>query len=128
MSGTSAPIALWAGFALVAAVAAALIPLAGRQSMATGITTGVGIAYLGFLLYYYLFPRPGNSNSSFMKLYVPGAVLRYVVMTGVFCTVVFLLKIHPIGVLLGTFVGMMASTFVSLNTMRQKGPKTSEGK
>ena len=95
--------------------------------LAAGIAAGVGIAYVGFILYYFLFPRPGAKKVTFIQGYLPGAAVRYVAMIGLFCTVVFWLKMHTIGVLLGTFVGMMVSTFVSLNTMRQKQEKLSEG-
>ena len=107
------------GLVIVAIAAAALYSVLGADHMATGTVAGIGIAYLGFLLYFILMPRPGKNGFSFFKTYLPGAVIRYVVMIGVFCAVVFLLKINTLGVLLGTFIGMMISTFVSLDGMRK---------
>jgi hypothetical protein len=97
--------------------------------LASGAAAGVGIAYVGFVLYYLLFPRPGSNKLSFFQGYLPGAVIRYTVMIGIFCAVIFWLdtrKNFQIGVLLGVFVGMMVSTFVSLNTMRRKSQKPPE--
>jgi hypothetical protein len=112
-------VSLVLGIVIVAIVTAALYSVLGAKHLATGATAGIGIAYLGFLLYFFLMPRPGKDGFSFFKSYLPGAVIRYVVMIGAFCTVVFLLKINTLGVLLGTFIGMMISTFVSLNGMRK---------
>jgi hypothetical protein len=98
------------------------------EPLAAGIAAGVGIAYVGFILYYFLFPRPGAKKLTFIQGYLPGAVLRYVAMIGLFCAVVFWLKMHTVGVLLGAFVGMMVSTFLSLNTIRHKGENSSERK
>ena len=106
----------------------ALLVLLPAIPLASGIAAGVGIAYVGFMLYYFLFPRPGAQGLSFVKGYLPGAAVRYAAMIGIFCAVVFWLKMHAVGVLLGVFAGMMASTFVSLNTLRRNGEKTSEGK
>lgn len=107
------------GIVIVAIATAALYAVLGADHLATGATAGIGIAYLGFLLYFFLMPRPGKDGFSFFKSYLPGAAVRYVVMIGAFCAVVFLLKINTLGVLLGTFIGMMISTFVSLNGMRK---------
>jgi ABC-type enterochelin transport system permease subunit len=115
MSRVNVTLPLISGFAVVAAAAAALFYALPPNNFITGTVAGVGVAYLGFLLYYFLMPRSGT----FLKSYLPGAVVRYVVMIGTFCIVVFMLKINMPGVLLGTFLGMMVSTFISLNTMRR---------
>jgi heme/copper-type cytochrome/quinol oxidase subunit 4 len=107
------------GIVIVAIAAAVLYSVLGADHLATGTVAGIGIAYLGFLLYFFLMPRPDKEGFSFFKSYLPGAVIRYVVMIGVFCAVIFLLDMKPLGVLLGTFIGMMISTFVSLNGMRK---------
>ena len=114
------------GFAIISIASAALYFSLGVNHMATGTVTGIGIAYLGFLLYFFLMPRPGNNGFSFFKSYLPGAVIRYVVMITAFCAVVFLLKVNTLGVLLGTFIGMMISTFVSLNTIRRSTNRSPE--
>lgn len=95
--------------------------------LAAGIAAGVGIAYVGFILYYFLFPRPGVKKLTFFQGYLPGAAIRYAAMIGLFCAVIFWLKMDTMGVLLGAFVGMMVTTFLSLNTMRRKGENSSEG-
>ena len=107
------------GIVIVVIAAAALYSVLGANHLATGATAGIGIAYLGFLLYFFLMPRPGKEGFSFFKSYLPGAVVRYVVMIGAFCAIIFLFKINTLGVLLGTFIGMMISTFVSLDGMRK---------
>jgi hypothetical protein len=114
------------GLLAVIIVTGALQVLLPAVPLAAGIAAGIGIAYVGFILYYFLFPRPGAKSLSFVQGYLPGAAIRYVVMIGLFCAVIFWLKMNTIGVLLGTFVGMMVSTFVSLNTMRKKSEKTPE--
>jgi F0F1-type ATP synthase assembly protein I len=116
------------GSIVVAGAAAILFffPGFGPKHLVTGTVFGIGIAYLGFLLYYFLMPRPWVQGGSFFSSYLPGAAARYSVMIGVFCAAVFLLNIHPLGVLLGTFIGMMLSTFLSLNSMRQKPQKPPE--
>ena len=116
------------GFAAVVCVSAVffLLPSFGADHLITGTVTGICVAYLGFLLYFFLMPRPKESGGSFFSSYLPGAVARYVVMVGAFCIVVFLLKIHTLGVLLGTFIGMMISTFISLNLMRRTPCKPPE--
>jgi hypothetical protein len=127
MSRNNLSLPLISGFILVVAAGTALyffLPKPG-ENLITGTVAGFGVAYLGFLLYYFLLPRT-NSGATFVKSYLPGAVLRYVTMIGAFCVVVFLLKIHTLGVLLGTFIGMMVSTFVSLNSMRQSANKPPE--
>jgi hypothetical protein len=130
MSGKDTGITLVAGFVLTVAAAAALllVPRFGEAHLVTGIVCGLGVAYLGFLLYYFLLPRPGEKGTGipFLRGYLPGAALRYVIMIGAFCAVVFLLQVHAIGVLIGTFIGMMASTFVTLNKMRVPPPKSPE--
>jgi len=110
---------LLTGFAAVMAAAGVLLWRLTAANILTGAVWGVGVAYTGVLLYYALIPRPGKGTVSFFRGYLPGAVLRYVIMVGAFCAVVFGLKINALGVLMGTFAGMMAATFVSLNKMRQ---------
>jgi hypothetical protein len=116
------------GFAVVVGIAVGMmfVPGLGRANLFTGIVTGVAVAYLGFLLLYFLFPRPAENGEreSFVQGYMIGAVLRYAIMISAFCGVVFGLHINPIGVLIGAFVGMMTSTFISLNKMRQATPKS----
>ena len=127
-ASTKASLQYLSGFAGVLGIAAAasLIPGCGRANIFTGIVSGVAVAYLGFLLLYFLFPRPAENgaNVSFFRSYILGAVLRYVVMIGAFCAVVFWLRINMFGVLIGAFIGMMVSTFVSLNKMKQAPPKS----
>jgi hypothetical protein len=124
--GAKQKTAFAAGIVAVAGIAAALYVFLGKAHLATGTVAGVGVAYLGFLLYVLLMPRPGTAGFSFVKNYLPGAVARYAVMIGAFCAVVFLLGINPLGVLLGAFLGMMASTFVTLNSMRQAANRPPE--
>jgi hypothetical protein len=116
------------GFAVVVGIAASMmvIPGLGRANLFTGIMSGIAVAYLGFLLLYFLFPRPAEKGErgSFFQGYIIGAVLRYAIMISAFCGVVFGLHINPIGVLIGAFAGMMTSTFISLNKMRQTTPKS----
>ncbi|MBN1129127.1 MAG: hypothetical protein JXA71_09080 [Chitinispirillaceae bacterium] len=128
MSTGKAILPLILGLVLVAGAGMAFffLPGLGPDHPATGAVVGFGVAYLGFLLYYLLLPFPAGKNGSFFASYLPGAVARYVVMISAFCTVVFLFKIHTLGVLLGTFIGMMVSTFVSLNSMRRKPQKSPE--
>lgn len=102
------------------------IPGMGPKHLLTGTVAGMAVAYLGFILYYFLMPRPGTTGASFFSSYFAGAAVRYSVMICAFCAVVFLLDIHTPGVLLGTFIGMMVSTFMSLNSMRQKPQKPPE--
>jgi hypothetical protein len=122
MSSDNVTLPLISGFVIVTAATIALFYSLPPNHFVTGTVAGVGVAYLGFLLYYFLMPRAGT----FLKSYLPGAVIRYVVMIGAFCVVVFILKINTLGVLLGTFIGMMISTFISLNTMRRSTNKPPE--
>jgi hypothetical protein len=110
---------LLTGFAAIMATAGVLLWRLTAANIVTGVVWGVGVAYAGVLVYYALIPRPGRGTGSFFRGYLPGALLRYVIMIGAFSVVVFWLKINALGVLIGTFGGMMAATFVSLNKMRQ---------
>jgi hypothetical protein len=113
--------ALILGFVVIAAITAALYtaPAFGARHAVTGMAAGVGVAYLGFILYFLLMPRPDEKGFSFFKSYVPGMMARYVVLIGAFCAVIFWLKMEALSVLLGAFAGMMAATFVSLVKMRR---------
>ena len=116
---TAAPLIL--GFIATAAITAVLymVPAFGARHAVTGMAAGVGVAYLGFILYFFLMPRPDKKGFSFFKSYLPGVVTRYVVLIGAFYAVIFWLKMEALSVLLGTFAGMMAATFVSLVKMRR---------
>jgi hypothetical protein len=109
------------GFFPTAAAAAVLyaVPAFGPRHLLTGVAAGVGVAYLAFMLYFLLLPRPEGGKISFVKSYLPGAAARYVVLISAFCAVIFWIKIDAVGVLLGAFGGMMAATFVSLVKMRR---------
>jgi hypothetical protein len=122
---TTIPLIL--GFAAIAAAAAVLyvVPAFGPRHFLTGVAAGVGVAYLAFMLYFLLLPRPDGNKISIVKTYLPGAAARYVVLVGAFCATVFWLKIEAIGVLLGAFAGMMAATFVSLVKMRRAANRSS---
>jgi hypothetical protein len=124
--GTNLKLPLILGMVVAAIAAAVLCAAFGRAHLATGTVMGICIAYLGFLLYMLLMPRSGGKGFSFVKNYLPGAAVRYAVMIGAFCAVVFWLRINTLGVLLGTFIGMMVSTFVSLSSMRQAATKPPE--
>ncbi len=93
----------------------------------TGVVWGIGIAYFGVFVYTLLLPKRGGGKGSFLAGYVPGALLRYTVMIGVFSLAVFIVKINPLGLLLGMFAGMTASTFFFLNKMRRGASPTPEG-
>lgn len=110
---------LAAGFAVVLAAAGVLLWRLGAAHLVTGIVWGIVVAHLGLLMYYILVPRPGGTTIKFFRGYLPGALLRYVIMISAFCAVVFWLRINAVGVLLGAFVGMMTATFISLNRMRR---------
>jgi hypothetical protein len=114
------------GFIVTAAITAVLYraPAFGAQHVVTGIAAGAGVAYLGFILYFFLMPRPDEKGFSFFKSYLPGVVARYVVLIGAFCAVIFWLKIEATGVLVGAFAGMMAAAFVSLVKMRRTAKKS----
>jgi hypothetical protein len=116
------------GFVALSAAAAVLYlaPAFGRGHFMTGAVAGVGVAYLAFLLYFLLLPRPDGKTLSFVRSYLPGAAVRYIVLVGAFCAVVFWLKMEAFGVLLGAFAGMMAATFVSLFKMRRSALKPPE--
>jgi hypothetical protein len=115
------PLLLMSGFLATAAAAAILYtaPAFGPRHLLTGVAAGGGVAYLAFMLYFLLLPRPEGEKISFVKSYLPGAAARYVVLIGAFCAMIFWLKIDPVGVLLGAFAGMMAATFVALVKMRR---------
>jgi hypothetical protein len=119
------PVTLLIGFVLTLAGAAVLLWKLGPENVITGTVWGIGVAYLGFLLFYFLIQRPKGHGTtvSLLRGYLPWALLRYVIMIGAFCAVVFWLRVNAIGVLLGIFLGMMASTFVSLAAMRRAPPK-----
>ncbi|MGA2506613.1 MAG: hypothetical protein ABSF80_03960 [Chitinispirillaceae bacterium] len=112
------PARLSAGFAIVMLAAIVLLRRPGAAHVVTGIVWGMVVALLGLLIYYIVIPRPGVQVKSFIRGYLPGALLRYVIMICAFCAVVFWLKINAVGVLLGAFAGMMTATFISLNKMR----------
>lgn len=121
---------LCTGFVAVIAVAGVLLWRLTAANIMTGAVWGLGVAYTGVLLYYALIPRPGAGTVSFFRGYLPGALVRYVIMISAFCAVVFWLKINTLGVLLGTFAGMMAVMFVTLLKMKQataRPPDAQEG-
>ena len=111
------PARLWAGFAIVMLAAVVMLQRPGAAHIVTGIVWGIVVAHLGVLIYYMMATRSGVK----VRGYLPGALLRNVIMIGAFCAVVFWLKINAGGVLLGAFAGMMTATFVSLNKMRRPG-------
>jgi hypothetical protein len=117
-------VALVLGFIAIAAITAVLYtaPAFGARHAVTGMAAGVGVSYLGFILYFFLLPRHDEKGFSFFRSYLPGVMARYVVLIGAFCAVIFWLKMESLSVLLGAFAGMMAATFVSLVKMRP--PKT----
>jgi hypothetical protein len=125
MSSANVTLPLIIGAVVVTAAAAVVYFLSGPLKLVTGTVAGFDIAYLGFLLYYFLLPRQ-IEKGAFVKSYLPGAAARYIVMIGILCIAVFVLKINTLGVLLGTFIGMMLSTFVSLNTIRKSTAKPPE--
>ena len=90
-------------------------------SLVTGMVWGGGIAYFGVLVYTLLLPKKSGGRGLVPAGYLLGAVVRYAVMIGVFCIAVFMVKINGIGLLIGLFIVMTASTFFFLNKMRQ-GP------
>ena len=108
-----------AGFAVLLAAAGVLLWRLGAAHLVTGIVWGILVAHLGLLMYFILVPRPDGTNIKFFRKYLPGALLRYVIMISAFCVVVFWLRINAVGVLIGTFAGMMTATFISLNRMRR---------
>lgn len=120
MSGKNkTAVSMIAGLAVVTAAAGVLLVRFGADHIATGIGGGIAVAYLGLLTYYLLVPRPGGRVKNFFRGYLPGALLRYVIMIGAFCAVVFRLRINAVGVLVGTFAGMMTATIISLFKMRR---------
>jgi hypothetical protein len=114
---------------LVCAAAAAGLTLWKLKAghLFTGVVWGIGIAYFGVLVYTLLLPKRTERKASFLAGYMPGALLRYAVMIGVFSLAVFIVKINALGLLLGLFAGMTASTFFFLNKMRQGATPPSEG-
>jgi hypothetical protein len=113
------------GIATAAAAAVLyLVPAFGPRHFLTGTAGGLLVAYLAFLLYLLLLPRPDGNKISFVRSYLPGAVARYAVLIGAFCALVFWLNMDTLGVLVGAFAGMMAATFVSLVTMRRAATRT----
>ncbi|MBN2036623.1 MAG: hypothetical protein JW768_07775 [Chitinispirillaceae bacterium] len=129
MSSGARTMTMLLGLLAVIVITGALQVLLPTVPLASGIAAGVGITYIGFILYYFLFPRPGAKKLSFFHGYIPGVIIRYSVMIGVFCAVIFWLdtrRMFQIGVLLGAFIGMMISTFVSLNLMRRTQCKPPE--
>lgn len=116
------------GFLAVSVLGAVLLYTPGRAHIATGIVWGLGIAYLGFLLFYFLIPRPGSNKAviPFFRGYLPGAALRYIIMVGALCAVLFWIHVNIFGVLIGAFAGMMTSTFASVSTMKRQSTKSPE--
>jgi hypothetical protein len=102
------------------------VPAFGPEHCITGTIAGLCVAYLGFLLYFFLMPRPGERRISFFRSYLPAAAVRYIVMLGIFCALIFWLNMEALSVLLGAFAGMMALTVVTLIKMRQHTTITSE--
>jgi len=121
---TGVPLVL--GFIATAVITAVLYaaPAFGARHAVTGMAAGASVAYLGFILCFFLMPRPDEKGFSFFTSYLPGVVARYVVLIGTFCAVIFWLKMEALSVLLGAFAGMMAAAFVSLVKMRRPARKS----
>ena len=124
-NGTLLKLAL--GFLAISIAAGISFWKLSAKNFYTGMLTGFAIALFGVLLYSLVVPQTAGEKGTFWLRYMGGAVLRYAVMIAVFCTAVFLGRIDPIGLLLGTFFGMMASTFIFLNKMRHTPLKPPEG-
>ena len=114
------------GLILAAALAGLTLWRLKAGHLITGVVWGIGIAYFGVLVYTLLLPKKSGGNG-LATGYLPGAVLRYAVMIGVFSVAVFIVNINGIGLLLGMVAGMTASTFFFLNKMRQGPTPPSEG-
>jgi hypothetical protein len=114
------------GLILAAALAVLTLWKLKAGHLITGVVWGMGIAYFGVLVYTLLLPKQSGGKAPVVG-YLPGAVLRYAVMIGVFSVSVFIVKINGLGLLLGMFVGMTASTFFFLNKMRHGATPPSGG-
>ena len=110
-----------AGFIGMAVVAGLSFWKMKPGAIVTGILWGAGIAYTGVLVYALLLPCPHREKEPFWWRYLSGLVLRYAIMIGLFCLTVFILRIHPIGLLIGMFAGMTVSTLFFLNKIRHPG-------
>jgi hypothetical protein len=114
------------GFTATAAAGAALYaaPAFGAAHFLTGAVAGLGVAYLAFLLHVLLMPGRDGKYISFVRSYLPGAAVRYIVLTGAFCALVFWIEMEALGVLLGVFAGIMAATLFSLMRMRRTATRS----
>jgi hypothetical protein len=59
-----------------------------------------------------------RSRSSFLVVYLAGAAVRFLILVSALWITVFLLHVNPLGVLAGSFIGIMGITFIALFKMK----------
>jgi hypothetical protein len=109
------------GFILLLAISVAGIFLKGKLEFFNGILWGFTLSYSGLLLFIFL---PNfKQNNSYKKVsiatYLSRSAIRITIIMALFLSLIFLLKVHAIGLLVGSFVSMMILNFYFLFNMKQ---------
>jgi len=86
----------------------------------SGILWGVTLSYIGLILFIFI-PNFKNNDSqkTFSALqYILRSIIRMGTIIIIFSALVFLLKVHALGLLAGAFAGMMVLSFLFLYKMK----------
>lgn len=86
----------------------------------SGILWGITLSYIGLILFILL---PNFKNDASQKTFSPlqyifRSIIRMGTIVILFIALVFLLKVHTVGLLLGAFAGMMILSFIFLFKMK----------
>ena len=82
----------------------------------TGFIWGLVLAYIGLVVFVVLLPSGTGerSQSSFVMIYMLGAMARLILLAGALCAILFWLHVNSLGLLIGAFIGVVVITFAGL--------------
>jgi hypothetical protein len=89
-----------------------LIWVLGAEKFWSGVSAGFSISFLGLYLHSLSIKSITGLKAGFLRRYFAGMVLRFAILTAVFCILVFLFKINTAGIISGAGAGLMISSIV----------------
>ena len=111
---------LLCGLAICIALSFLLFKIWGAANFGIGLFWGFSLSYIGFSLFLLLPNKLSNKASQAVSVmnYLIRSGIRITIMLILFVCVVFYFKINSLGLLIGTFAGLMVFTFLFLYQMK----------
>lgn len=111
---------LFCGLFIALAVCFLIYKIWGAANFGIGIFWGISLSYIGALLFILLPNKLSNKASPAVSVInnLIRAGIRLSTMLILFVSVVFYFKINSVGLLIGTFAGLMIFTFLFLYQMK----------